>query len=129
MNTLTMGYLVVIALSGITSAYIAQDKNKNGMTWFILGLLGGIFAILAIGFARPVSDEEANSGRKLSASEFAEAKESIESGEYLTKTAYAEKYEVPVVQITVFISRGLLKHKEVGGQILVENKPVDESKF
>lgn len=41
--------LVVIALfCGITSAAIADAKNRLSMVWFLLGLLFGVFALLVI---------------------------------------------------------------------------------
>jgi len=40
--------LTVWLLSGIVCAYIATQKRRSGVLWFFLGILGGVFAVIAI---------------------------------------------------------------------------------
>jgi len=44
-----MEFIVAVwLLSGIVCAYIATQKHRSGLGWFILGVIGGLFAIIAI---------------------------------------------------------------------------------
>ena len=48
--------IVIVAiwvLCGITSAYIAKEKNRNPQTFFFAGLLLGIFGIIIAFAAKP----------------------------------------------------------------------------
>jgi len=43
-----MEYLILWAVFGFAAASMAKGKNRNAVLWFILGLLIGPFAILAV---------------------------------------------------------------------------------
>jgi hypothetical protein len=56
---------VILALYGIIaggfSAWLASAKGYDGAAWFFLGLLFGLFALMAVGFA-PVKEPPAEPG-------------------------------------------------------------------
>jgi len=37
-----------LLLCGIICAHIARQKRRSGVLWFFLGILGGVFAVIAI---------------------------------------------------------------------------------
>lgn len=44
-----MAFIVVVwLLSGALCAFIASQKNRNSLGWFLAGLFFGIFAIVGI---------------------------------------------------------------------------------
>ena len=45
-----MGWLLIWIICGIFSAIIASSKGRNGFGLLVLGLIFGIFALLAVGF-------------------------------------------------------------------------------
>ena len=40
--------IAIWVLSGLLCAFIASEKGRNGLGWFFVGALFGIFAIVAI---------------------------------------------------------------------------------
>lgn len=47
-------YLMLVAFgSAVMSAYVADEKNRSGIAWFILGFLFPILALIAIGGVPP----------------------------------------------------------------------------
>lgn len=44
-----MGIVVTVwILSGLLCAFIASQKGRNGLGWFFIGALFGVFAVVAI---------------------------------------------------------------------------------
>lgn len=59
---------IVGVLCGGTAAYIAGTKNRDGTSWFFLGLIFGVFALIAIAAVpkledRPMVDERTDEER------------------------------------------------------------------
>ena len=56
---ITMTTLVIInaVMGAFVCAYLAKEKGKDPVNWVVLGLMFGLFAILAIGFSTSVSSK------------------------------------------------------------------------
>lgn len=57
MKTIILIIAAVWLISAGFSAYIADQKNRDGLNWFLLGLAFGIFALFA-SMAIPKWDDE-----------------------------------------------------------------------
>lgn len=57
-----MELLIIWTLFGIASGFIAANKGRSGMAWGALGLIGGIFALVAICAVPAVKAEPVTNG-------------------------------------------------------------------
>lgn len=48
--------LLIWIVCALISAFIAQSKGQNPVTWLALGGMFGVFALLALLFVRPEDD-------------------------------------------------------------------------
>ena len=48
-----MQYLVLWAIFGFAASSMAKGKNRRVVVWFVIGLLVGPFAILALALMKP----------------------------------------------------------------------------
>jgi hypothetical protein len=55
MEGIVLAFLVYGVVFGAFSAYVAGTKNRDEAAWFVLGMVFGIVALLAIGLAAPAS--------------------------------------------------------------------------
>jgi len=48
---------IYAALFASVCAFVAKDKGRDPAAWAIIGAIGGIFALVAVGMAKPVATD------------------------------------------------------------------------
>ena len=41
-------FIIIWAAMGFAAAMVAKGKGRDGVLWFALGLIGGVFALVAV---------------------------------------------------------------------------------
>jgi hypothetical protein len=93
---------VVFVLFGIVtgcfSGWLASAKGYDGVAWFFLGLVLGVIALMAIGFApvkKPPTDEYLDSEQGKQAAQLEKLKNLLDSGK-ITRTEF-DKAEAQIL--------------------------------
>jgi uncharacterized membrane protein YeaQ/YmgE (transglycosylase-associated protein family) len=47
-----MEFIIIWAMFGALAGFIAAQKGHSGLTWFLIGIVGGIFAVVASMFLK-----------------------------------------------------------------------------
>lgn len=47
-----MEFLILWAMFGALAGFIASQRGHSGLAWFAIGILGGIFAVIAAMFLK-----------------------------------------------------------------------------
>ena len=53
-----MEILIIWVLMGLVAGFIAANKGRNGLAWSLLGMVGGVFALIAIAAVPAIKTEE-----------------------------------------------------------------------
>lgn len=47
-----MEFLIIWIMLGALSGFIASQKGHSGVAWFVIGIVGGVFAVIASMFLK-----------------------------------------------------------------------------
>ena len=61
---IALGVLALGVVVGGFSAFVAKQKNRDPVGWFLLGLLFSLFALIAVASVPPLTADEAAAARK-----------------------------------------------------------------